>query len=572
MLNRSLISLLSLAAVSARPNIILLALDDVGWADVGYHGSNFPTPNIDALAKAGVELDRMYAMPQCSPTRSPLLTGRYSFRTGMQHFNTIMPGATAGLPFDTATLAEVLSSANYSTHMVGKWHLGYSTWAQTPTRRGFDSYLGYLQGQTDYYNRTLKSCSDTICLYKHNAHLEGLPEAQGHQGQAYDFWDNERAAIEQFGEYTSVSYMDRVDEIIKGHAGSAQPMFLYYAEQQLHVPIQVPQDPKHLDACAHVTGGTAGNSTSGYSVNRTILCAMASQLDASVGRMVDTLKEHAMWDDTLIWVLSDNGGMTHWGDVFPASASSNWPLRGGKATLFEGGVRSVSFLTGGFLPASAQGRKYSSLMHVSDVMTTLAPLAGAELPSEIAFDGFNLWDDIIGKKGALRRSEVPLNIDTNPFSLISLPHIVPHEGDGVANFSSLIVWPWKLVYGVTCNPGIPHADKVMDGWWTVENYTRILPPNKHTTSQALLFNLEEDESEHHDMAAAHPDIVRNMTDRLQNYWASKDQGFVRAQLNLPTPLANPRYHNWTWSPFRPSIRHSQYGPKASLYTNEPAEV
>ena len=127
---------------ASRPHIVLLAIDDVGWADVGYHGSDFPTPNIDALAKSGVELDRMYAMPQCSPTRSAILTGyarapqihfpnrtcplsltgRYSFRTGMQHYSTIVPGSTAGIPFDTPTLAELLAAANYSTHMVCTFH------------------------------------------------------------------------------------------------------------------------------------------------------------------------------------------------------------------------------------------------------------------------------------------------------------------------------------------------------------------------------------------------------------------------------------------------------------------
>jgi len=90
-----------------KPNIILLTLDDIGWADVGYQGSDFPTPNIDSLANSGTKLDRMYAMPQCSPTRSALLTGRYAHKIGMQHFSTIFPGATAGIPFDTPTIAEL---------------------------------------------------------------------------------------------------------------------------------------------------------------------------------------------------------------------------------------------------------------------------------------------------------------------------------------------------------------------------------------------------------------------------------------------------------------------------------
>jgi len=536
-------------ALAVQPNIVLLALDDVGWADVGYHGSNFPTPHIDALAASGIKLDRMYAMPQCSPTRAALLTGRYSFRTGMQHFTTIFPGATAGIPFDTPTLAELLRGANYSTHMVGKWHVGYSSWAQTPTRRGFDSYLGYLQGQTDYYNRTLASCGG-VCIYKGNKGKEGLPETQGNQGEGYDFWSNERSAIEEFGTYTSTSYVDRVDTIIQTHAEqnreSQKPLFLYYAEQQLHIPLQIPPEPKHMEACKGVTGGSA-------TVNRTVLCAMASRLDDSVGRLVASLKAANMWENTLIWAVSDNGGMTHWGDIFPASASSNWPLRGGKATLFEGGVRSVSFLAGGFLPASSPSH-YKSLLHVSDVLPTLAKLARAALPTEVSFDGNNAWPDIFGEPGSVRRTEVPINIDTNPIS--TRPQLLPQPGDGVANFSAFIMWPWKLIYGTACNPGVPNAAAVMDGWWPIRNYTRILPPKRRGV--AMLFNLETDEGEHEDVAAQHSDLVRNMTERLKGFWASKDNGFRRAQLNIPMPLANPRFHNWTWAPFRPSIRHSKY--------------
>lgn len=466
----------------------------------------------------------------------------------MQHFTTIVPGATAGIPLDTPTIAELFTDAGYSSHMVGKWHLGYSSWAQTPTRRGFKSYLGYLQGQTDYYNRTLPSCG-AMCLYKSNQH-KSMPAADGYQGEAYDFWEDDMPVFDQFGDYTSESYMNRVDQIINQHNDTAEPLFLYYAEQQLHIPIEPPPEPKHLEACRGVTGGSAV-------VNRTVLCSMASKLDESVGRLVDSLKKAEMWENTLIWAVSDNGGMTHWGDVFPASASSNWPLRGGKATLFEGGVRSVSFLAGGFLP-STHPSHYDSLLHVSDIMPTLSSVAGVKMPENVPFDGINAWPDLFGKPGAARRTEVPLNIDTNPISVT--PHLLPHAGDGLANFSATISWPWKLILGTTCNPGVPNAEQAMDGWWTVKNYSRILPPAKDwdRDEPAMLFNLETDEQERHNVASQYPEIVANMTSRLQGYWASKGHGFRRAQPNIPMPLANPKLHNWTWSPFRPSLRHSQY--------------
>jgi len=289
-----------------------------------------------------------------------------------------------------------------------------------------------------------------------------------------------------------------------------------------------------------------------------VLCAMASKLDESVGRLVRSLKQASLWENTIIWAVSDNGGMTHWGDGFPASASSNWPLRGGKATLFEGGVRSASFITGGWLPRSTAATKYKHLLHVSDILPSLTSAAGIQLPADVPFDGVDAWEHIMNRSASVPRTEVPINIDTNPISQV--PQILPHPGDGLANFSAVIAWPWKLILGVTCNPGIVGADKVMDGWWTVNNYSRILPPaeDPEDKESAMLFNLEKDEAEHHNVAAQNPEIVKTMTDRIQNYWANRDTGFVRAQLNVPMPLSNPKLHNWTWSPFRPSWKHSKY--------------
>merc|ERR1719305_1446381 len=132
----------------------MMVLDDVGWTDVGYHGSDFPTPVIDQLAtKDGVRLENYYVQQVCSPTRSALMTARYPFRTGMQHSTTLTPGTLAALPADTPTIAEALKSKGYDTHAIGKWHLGYASWDNTPLGRGFKTYNGYLQGACDYYNK-----------------------------------------------------------------------------------------------------------------------------------------------------------------------------------------------------------------------------------------------------------------------------------------------------------------------------------------------------------------------------------------------------------------------------------
>jgi len=525
-----------------KPHIILLVLDDIGWGDFGFHGSDFPTPHIDDLAKTGVELDRAYAMPQCSPTRSAIMTGRYAFRTGLQHWNTIFPGGTAGIPKDVPTVAHMMKDAGYATHAIGKWHLGYSDWSQTPTGKGFDSYVGYLQGQTDYYNRTLPACKDPECIYKVD---KGAASPFGQYAAGYDFWKNEQPFTEDIGKYTMVSYMDRFREIVAPYNTSSppDPLFLYFAEQQLHIPLQAPPEAKHLEACRGVTGGSE-------TVNRTILCSMASKLDESVGELVSELKAHGMWEDTIIWAFSDNGGMTAWGTDFPASASSNWPLRGGKTTTFEGGVRSVSFVNGGALAAGVRGTKRSELLHAVDIFPTLAALAGANVSKYPSLDGLDAWPTITGSMPH-NRTELPLQIAVNE-DLTLVGGKLPCLGKkcNVPNFTALIQWPYKLLLGSTyfIFPG-EIADR--GGYWTIENYTYIPPPNTVLQEYTQLYNLEEDEVEAHNLATAHPEIVATMTTRIQDLWLSKKHGYTRPQLNLPMQIANPRFHNWTWTPFNP---------------------
>lgn len=173
-------------------------------------------------------------MPQCSPSRAAVMTGRYAFHIGMQHFTTLTPGSEAGLPLDTPTLAEVLKTGGYETHGIGKWHLGSSRWAQTPVGRGFDSYLGYLQGQTDYYNHTVPSCGGlvaNVCMYPANRGQGGF--ANSGDGAGLDFWRDKAALTDSFGNYSVPMYTARFDEIVAANvqSKSAKPLFVYFAQQ-----------------------------------------------------------------------------------------------------------------------------------------------------------------------------------------------------------------------------------------------------------------------------------------------------------------------------------------------------
>eukprot|EP00966_Prymnesium_polylepis_P183299 4247991-Prymnesium_polylepis.1 len=375
------------------PHLIMMVIDDLGWTDVGYNGGHFPTPNIDSLTRDGVILDKYYVQPVCSPTRAALTTARYPFRTGLQHSTTLVPGSTAKIPSDTATIAEVVKHAGYATHAIGKWHLGYSGWEDTPLGRGFESYVGYLQGGEDYYTHELG-----VKLHN-NRTFSGM-----------DLWRNKTAMWDAYGTHNTKTFMDEAKRVLDNHDAST-PLFMYFAHQEIHAPLeQPPEGSASRRACAgfNVTSPIGPDATA----DRHTLCTMVSNVDSAIGSFVQMLKAKGMWENTVLWLTTDNGGMTYGVKADSAqpvaiSSSSNWPLRGGKATLFEGGVRGISFVAGGFLPDAARGTTRSELMQHVDIPTTMAKLAGAEWTRGTP-DGLDVWDTIVSGAPS-KRTEVPIN-------------------------------------------------------------------------------------------------------------------------------------------------------------------
>jgi arylsulfatase A-like enzyme len=489
------------------PHIVLMVIDDIGYHDVGYHGSDFPTPNIDVLATQGVRLERYYVQQVCSPTRSALMSGRYPFRTGMQHKTTIHPQTKAHLPLAATTLAEALGKVGYRRHAIGKWHLGYASWNYTPTGRGFESHAGYLQGQGDYYTHT-------------NAH-GGLPDPKGTRG--FDFWRNRSAAKDQTGTYSMDFYMNEAARILEGH-DPEEPLFLYFAHQQTHLPLQAPPEAEYSRYCASVNGSLP------LGEKRHTFCTMMARLDAAIGDFVKMLKAKGIWEDTILWVTSDNGGMTHWGPTwFEASVASNYPLRGGKATLFEGGMRTVSFVTGGFLPDSASGAVRHELIQHVDVAETLAQLGGANLGA--SSDGYNVWETIAHGE-ASPRTEVPLNIDAS----------VPGK-----NFSALIQRNWKLIHTSLL------LELPFDGWWSPDPYRRTLPKlcqmsvKVHDRS-VMLFDIGRDPEERYNVALSNQDVVLRMLRRIDEL-ADPKNGYRDPQPLIKDPQADPKHHDGCLAPW-----------------------
>lgn len=341
------------AVADGRPNIVLILADDLGWNDVSYHGGDIPTPSIDRIASEGVELDRFYACPVCSPTRAGLMTGRYPIRFGMQRA-VCRPFLTVGVPAEEETLPEMLARAGYRQRgIAGKWHIGHAFRRFHPLNQGFTSFVGHYNGNIDYYTHFREGQLDWHRGFESNAD-EG---------------------------YSTDLIADEAVRFIDQHA-AAGPFFLYVPFNAPHTPLQVPD--QWLAPFSAVEDE-----------RRRIYMAMVAAMDAAIGRILEALQRTGVEDDTLVWFASDNGGQ---------ALADNTPLRAGKGTVYEGGTRVAAALRwpNGI---SGEGRKVAGLMSYLDVLPTLRRVAGlgaAEGPGE-PLDGEDVFDLIAGTEPDRKR-------------------------------------------------------------------------------------------------------------------------------------------------------------------------
>lgn len=357
-------------AQGAAPNIVYIISDDGGWKDVGYHGSDIKTPNIDRLAVEGARLEQFYAQPMCTPSRAALMTGRYPFRYGLQ--TAVIPqSGTYGLALDEYPLPQVLKDAGYYTAMSGKWHLGHSKIEYWPRRRGFDSFYGALLGEIDHF--THKAANGNPDWYRNNKALEE------------EGYDNILVGAE------AVRVIDEHDQ--------KKPLFLYLAFTAPHTPYQAPEE--YLDRNSHI----ADESRRKYA-------AMISVMDDEIGKVVAALEKRGMRDNTLIVFQSDNGGVVNAffageSEVKGKLPADNGPYREGKGTTYEGGTRVVGLVNwpGKIKPGTVDGP-----MHVVDMYPTLAGLAGAALGKNKPLDGMDMWPTLAEGKPS-PRTEIVYNIE-----------------------------------------------------------------------------------------------------------------------------------------------------------------
>jgi len=340
-------------AVEQRPNILLIVADDLGWGDVSYHGSRIPTPNLDRLAREGVELDHHYVTPQCNPTRSSLMSGVWASRYDSTHSRS---GDATGFPTGLRLMPEVLREAGYTTFMAGKWHIG-PTAGTRPWERGFEQTYGSLHG--------------TIPPWRHS----------GKVGASGDFWQRNGEPLTEEGTHTTDLLTRQSIAWLRAQAGKEKPWFLYLAHFAPHTPLDPPKDWLAKFAAVKFSDEPKEDDRARR------YAATVAHLDDGIGQVIAALKETKQSENTLVVFTSDNGPQ-----IVPGTPAQNGgtagELCGHKATTYEGGIRVPAFA---WWPGRLKPRKLDAPVFVVDWLPTFSALAGATVPGTQKLDGIDVW-------------------------------------------------------------------------------------------------------------------------------------------------------------------------------------
>lgn len=371
-----------------KPNILVIIADDAGWNDVGYNGSEIHTPNIDFLSKKGVQLDRFYTSPTCSPSRASLLTGMPSSRIGI--VAPISDKSKLSLPDSITTLPQALKKKNYETALFGKWHLGLNA-SSGPNVFGFDYSYGFLHGQIDQYTHKYKN------------------------GDAS--WYRNGTFITEEGHTTDLVTKETIEWLAKKR-NPAKNFYIQLAYSAPHFPLQE-EDKWKAPYLKTITN----NSRRDYA-------AAMSHMDHSIGLVLDALKKMNLEENTLVIFLSDNGAMENWnskneyGGVHESNPvlGSNFPLRDWKTSNYEGAIRvpAIVYWKNHLVP-----QKNNNYIAITDLMPTLLSLSGADIPK--AVEGKNVWPTILDSKKATThdlyiRGHIQESLIRQPWKIIRSRH------------------------------------------------------------------------------------------------------------------------------------------------------
>ncbi|XP_048480807.1 arylsulfatase I isoform X2 [Plutella xylostella] len=468
----------------------------MGWNDVGFHGLNqVGTPNLDALAYSGRVLHNYYVNPICTPSRAALFTGKHPIHTGMQH-SVLFDMEPRGLPLSEKLLPQHLKELGYSTHLVGKWHLGFFKKEYLPLNRGFESHLGFWTGRIDHF--------DHVSMEK------------GTWGT--DFRRGFDIAHDLYGQYVTDIFTEESVKIIRAHNQST-PLFLTIAHSAVHSGN--PPDP--IRAPHRLVETFRGIED----LQRQKFAAVLSKLDSSVGAVTAALSAAGMLENTLLIFTTDNGGAAA---GFNDNVGSNWPLRGVKNTLWEGGVRGAGLVWGASLP---RGSLVTGAVQMCDWLPTIYRAAGGDVSTLGAIDGVDVWGALAGAGSMPPRRALLHNIDD------------------IWGSAAITVDQWKLVKGTNHNgtwdgwygpdgrEGSYDVDAVykspagvvlQKGGYMPDKETILALREQATVScknvtavpceplQApCLFNVQEDPCEMRNLAEEYPEVQHMLLSRLQEF-------------------------------------------------------
>lgn len=419
-------------AATAKPDIVVFLADDLGSYDVGWRGSEIKTPNLDKLAASGAKLEQFYVQPVCSPTRAALMTGRYPMRYGLQ-VGVIRPWANYGLPLEERLLPQALHDAGYTTAICGKWHLGSFDQAYFPHARGFDHSYGHLFGALDYFTHTRDGKAD---------------------------WYRDDVPLKEEGYSTHLIAREAV-RLIKAQP-KEKPLFLYVPFNAVHAPHQVPD--KYKAPYKNLPDP------------RRTYAGMVAAMDEAIGQILGSLDETGRRQNAFIFFSSDNGGPN------PRRVTSNGPLRAGKGTLYEGGVRVVACAA--WERHIKPGSAVTSPLHVTDLFPTLLKLAGASLEQKLPLDGVDVLACLTEGKPS-PHTEILLNS-------------TPNKG-------AIRVGDWKLVVNAAA------ADPADDE--APQQNARPRRRAKADADKMELYDLATDVSEKTDLSAKQPEKLKELRQR-----------------------------------------------------------
>eukprot|EP01084_Bolivina_argentea_P102815 184180_1 len=465
-----------------QPNIIFIISDDLGHDDLSYSTSHqVKTPNLAKFRSEARGLKWYYGQPNCSPTRSSIITGMYSIHTGINSI--IQPTDNYGTPLKYKFISNMLFQNNYNTHAIGKWHLGDFKWCYTPTYRGFESFYGYYGGGEDYYT--------------HEA------------GGAYDFREDigvkcgpncSRVATEAHGKYSAHLFTNRAIQIIEQH-NKTKPLFLWLAYQSVHAPTEVPQS--YINAYNGII----------QDAKRKKYAAMVSCMDEGIGNITKTLQDLGYLDEnTIIVFTSDNGGpvISPYDNSGGNTGACNWPLRGGKRTVWEGGTRLTSFIwtTDDIISdKNLRGGNYSQLMHISDWYPTLIEGAAGISLSKLNYslDGVNQWNGIIGKENTSKDEYFYFR------DYIYYDHNI--ENHKPSN-NSAYRKRWNKIFNGT---GGGNPD---ENGWVKPPGVAVMYDNDNVTNMMPLYNISNDPYEYNDISANYSDLVQQLYSEMEQIFKS----------------------------------------------------